>query len=118
MTHSVLVLVGGILAWLGWHLFHELAGELLEVLLRPITRPLWRAIVRARWPWPLLIGLLGGVAGMGVGIASMGSLGWRGSAGVILFFSGAALALMAPLLWRDARQQALVERKGESRPVV
>ena len=122
-----------ILAWLlgalGWllltilrELLGELFGEAAHAVTEPIRRPVWRAFVHARWPWPLLL-----VSGLGA-IGSAGGLwlfkhyehGWRAGAGVTLFLAGAFVALIAPLVLRDARrvraQQRRQDAESPSRP--
>jgi hypothetical protein len=43
---------------------------------------------------------------------------WRATAGGLLFFGGIGLALLSPLLWRDARVEAAQATGEGSRPVV
>ena len=109
-----LAALGSLLLWLLWELLSALFGEAAWTATEPVRRPVWRAFVRARWPWPLLL-----VAGVG-GVASVGGLwafkhsaeGWRAGAGLTLFLGGAFVALTAPFVWRDARQ---VRARGAAR---
>lgn len=106
----------GALGWLLVVILRELAGELLGeaayAVTAPVRRPVWRAFVNARWPWPLLV-----VSGLGAA-GSAGGLwlfkhyedGWRAGAGVTLFLAGAFVALIAPFVWRDARRVRAQQR--------
>jgi cyanate permease len=74
-------------------------------------------LVRARWPWPLLLMLIIGITAAVTGVRLMSAADWRGAIGLLLFFGGVGLSLFAPLLWRDAKRESA---SGElrSRPVV
>jgi hypothetical protein len=118
VIHSVIAGLVALGAWLAWHLLGDVIGEAAGYALRPITRPVWRAIVVARWPWPLFAMLaLGGGAFVG-GLVLIASPEWPATVGGILFFGGAGLTLFAPLLWRDAKREAAQARHPDSRPVV
>jgi hypothetical protein len=116
MLRTVLGGLGAIALWLAWEFIGSLVGEALGVLLRPITRPLWRTLVRAHSPWPLALMLSTGVAAFVGGIVLMSRDKPSGLLGLVLFFAGALLTLMAPLLWRDARVEAVT--RDASRPVI
>ena len=118
MLHTLFAGVLAVVAWLAWMLLGQFVGEVLGYLMRPVTRPLWQMIVRARYPWPLGLMLLTGVASSAGGLVLMRHDDWRGSAGLLLFFGGAGLALLAPLLWRDAKVEAARSAERLSRPVV
>jgi hypothetical protein len=110
MTDSVLAAIGAILAWLGWEVLHEAAAGRIANLLRPVTRPIWHAFVVARWPWPLLIALPLGVAGMLEGYSLLSSATWRADAGLELFFGGAGLSLLTLIVWSESRRNAAMTR--------
>jgi hypothetical protein len=118
MFHTLLAGVVAVVAWLAWHLVGDVVGEAFGYALRPLTRPLWRAVVRARFPWPLVLGLVGGVGASVAGLRLMPYEDWRATAGGLLFFGGIGLALLSPLLWRDARVEAAQATGEGSRPVV
>src|SRR3982074_2179240 len=88
MFHTLLAGVLTVVAWLALHLVGDVVGEALGYALRPLPRPLWRAIVRARSPWPLGLGLLGGVGASVAGLRLMPYEDWRATAGGVLFFCG------------------------------
>jgi hypothetical protein len=116
MLQTVLGALGAIALWLAWELIGSIVGDTLGVILRPITRPLWRAAVCARSPWPLALMLSIGVAAvLGSFVLMPRDKPW-GAIGLVLFFSGTTLTLMAPLLWRDARAEAVTLEA--SRPVI
>jgi hypothetical protein len=118
MFHTLLAGAVAVVAWLAWHIVGDVVGEAFGYALRPLTRPLWRAVVRARFPWPLALGLLGGVGAAVAGVRLMHYEDWRATAGGLLFFGGSGLALLAPLLWRDARVEAQRVTGEGSRSVV
>jgi hypothetical protein len=118
MVHTLLTGIVAVVAWLAWHLVRDVLGEMFGYALRPVTRPLWRAVVRARSPWPLVLGLLGGAGAAVAGLGLMHHEDWRGVAGGLLFFGGVGLALLSPLLWRDAKAEAARATHQASRPAV
>ena len=118
-------ILGWLLGALGWlllvilrELLGALVGETACAVSAPVRRPIWRAFVQARWPWPPLL-----VAGLGTA-GSAGGLwafkhheqGWLATAGLALFLGGAFVALIAPLVWRDARRVRESERGTATEP--
>jgi hypothetical protein len=75
-------------AWLAWHILGDIVGEALG-LFRPVTRPLWRAMVEARSPWPLFAMLAIGFGTAVAGLRLMGHTDWSATVGALLFFGGA-----------------------------
>jgi len=105
--HWILGALGTLGLWILWEFIGSIIAEALWLLTAPFRRAIWHVLLDARWPWPLL--LLGGA---GAGVFSLGLLlmaqsstnSWTGVVGVALFFAGAFLGLISPLLWRDARR--------------
>ena len=116
MTSVVLPSIGALFAWLGWEILHEAVGERIVELLRPVLRPIWRAFVLARWPWPLLIVLPLGVAGVFEGYSLLSSP-TRGGAGLALFFGGAGVSILTLIVWSETRREAAITRASASRSV-
>jgi membrane protein implicated in regulation of membrane protease activity len=84
----------------------ELPGEALRALTAPLWMPLWRLLVAASWPWPLLLVLMSGAAAAAVyGMWGLLAARWEEPAGVWLFLGGTAVMLVSPFYWRDARQE-------------
>ena len=107
MLHWIFGLIVAGLAWMAWELFGELAGEVFAIALTPITRPVWRVIVAATWPWPsLLLVLVGaGAAWLGWSQHDAATETWRGGIGLVAFLGGCILMLLAPLIWVEAQRQ-------------
>lgn len=97
--------IAAILVWLGLEIFGEAAVEATRVVLRPVTRPTCRAFVMARWPWPLLLGLPLGVAGVVEGFSLLSYPNWSDT-GLLLFFGGAGVFLCTLILWYETRGEA------------
>jgi hypothetical protein len=116
MLHTVLGAVGAVALWLAWELLGSAVAEVLDVLLRPITRPIWRRIVHARTPWPLALMLSIGVTAVVGSLSLMPRDKPWGAIGFLLFFAGSTLTLMAPLIWRDARVEAAKEQRHADLP--
>lgn len=105
----MIAIITTIVVWLGLEIFGEAVVEASRVLLRPVTRPIWRAFVMARWPWPLLLGLPLGVAGLVEGYSLLSSPNWGGT-GLSLFFVGAGAFLCTLILWYESRREAVGRR--------
>lgn len=105
MLHTLFAGTLALAAWIAWHLAGDMIAEAVGYLLRPITRPIWRSFVRARWPWPLLAMLCFGGAATAAALRLMSETGWRGMSSIPLFFAGVGLTLFAPILWRDAKRE-------------
>src|SRR5262245_37340961 len=101
----ILGAAGLILCWLLWELIAALVGDAAWEATSPLRRPIWRAFVSASWPWPLLALLAIGAAAVAAGLSVLGDLRREGSVGIGLLLSGAAVMLIGPLLWRDARRE-------------
>ena len=117
MLHTVIGLIGAGLAWLAWEFASDALGEVFWWATGPIRRPIWRAFVTASWPWPMLVQMFVGAAAAYVGLTQLNPElpRWRGASGVVAFLGGCGIALVAPLVWRDARRQRADE---SSRPAV
>jgi hypothetical protein len=101
---TVLSAIGEIFASLGGEVFFEAVGQRIVRLLRPVTRPIWRAFVVARWPWPLLIVLPLGVASMLKAYALLSSP-VLADAGLAMFFGSASVSLLTLILWSETRRE-------------
>jgi hypothetical protein len=107
MTHVVLSAIGAVVAWIGWHIFHEAAAELVGRLLRPIAQPIWRAFLAARWRVPLLYAAMPlGIAGLIKGCALLSNSPERADVGLALFFGGAGLFILALILRSETKREA------------
>ena len=105
--HWILGTLGAFGLWLLWAFLGNDVAEVLWLLATPLRRALWHVLVNARWPWPLLLLIGIGTSLFSLGLALMArsaAAPWKGAAGLVLFFVGAAVGLMSPLLWRDARR--------------
>jgi hypothetical protein len=100
----VLSAIGEIFASLGGEVFFEAVGQRIVRLLRPVTRPIWRAFVVARWPWPLLIVLPLGVASMLKAYALLSSP-VLADAGLAMFFGSDSVSLLTLILWSETRRE-------------
>ena len=96
---------GAAIAWLLCSMVAELLGEALRALTAPLWMPLWRLFVTASWPWPLLLVLMSGGAAAVYGMWGLLEARWQEPFGVWLFLGGAAVMLVTPFYWRDARQE-------------
>lgn len=98
--------LGCMLLWALGEAVTELLGDSASGGVAPAWRPVWRAFLRARWPWPAVVMAALGVAGVIAGFRLHGryDADWRGVAGLALFFVGGVVAAVAPFLWRDARR--------------
>ena len=113
MIHWLLGAVGAFFAWLAWEIIGDAIAEIFSLITAPVRRPLWRAFGRARWPWPLLLMLVGGgaVSVLGLSLTRLEEGGWRSGLGLILFLVGAIFAVSSGYLWRDARRDAALEAR-------
>jgi len=107
VIHWLLGAIGACVAWLFWEIVGEAIGEIIGAVTAPVFRPIWRAFVRARWPWPLLLMLVGGalVAIGGLSLAHMYESRWQAGIGFFLFLAGAFFAVGGGYLWRDAQRE-------------
>jgi len=105
----VLSAISEIFASLGWEVFFEAVGQRIVRLLRPVTRPIRHAFVVARWPWPLLIVLPLGVAGMLKAYTLLSSPA-RADAGLAMFFGSAGVSLLTLILWSETRRERQITR--------
>jgi hypothetical protein len=111
MRHTVFSALAAIVAWFGWHLFHEAVAEVVGRLLRPIAQPIWRAFVAARWRLPILLAAMPlGVVGVIEGFSLLSSSTKHADAGLALFFGGAGLFLLALILWHETKREAEIIR--------
>jgi hypothetical protein len=101
--------IGEIFASLDWEVFFEAVGQRILRLLRPVTRPIWRAFVAARWPWPLLVVLPLGVASMLKAYTLLSSPAGA-DAGLALFFGSAGVSLLTLILWSETRRERRITR--------
>ena len=107
MIKWLLGAIGAFFVWLAWELVGAAIGEIAWAVTAPVRRPIWRAFVQARWPWPLLVMLFGGssVSIAGLGLAHMYETRWQAGVGVGLFLVGAFFAVGGGYLWRDAQRE-------------
>jgi hypothetical protein len=101
--------IEAILTWLGCEVLYEVLGERIFNLLRPVTRPIWRAFVVARWPWPLVIALPLGVTSVYNGYSLLSSPA-HADAGFALFFGGDGVCILTLILWSETRREAALTR--------
>ena len=79
-------------------------GALWEVT-GPLRRPIWRVFVAASWPWPLVLMLGIGATAVASGLVILSDLSRERPLGLWLLLGGAAIMLVSPFLWRDARRE-------------
>ena len=106
----ILAGVGLILGWLLCQMVVDLAGEVLWAVTGPLRRPIWRLFVAASWPWPLLMMLGIGAAAVVAGLILLSDLSRERPLGIWLSLGGAAIMLVSPFLWRDARRERVGQR--------
>jgi hypothetical protein len=108
--------MGGLVSWLvgaaglflGWllcQLVIDLVGEAMWEVTGPFRRPIWRVFVAASWPWPLFLLLGIGGAAFIAGLVVLSDLSQEHPLGLWLVLGGAAIMLVSPFLWRDARRE-------------
>ena len=113
VLHGLFAALGAFFVWLVWEIVGGIIGDILVEVgwaaTGPVRRPIWRAYVTASWPWPLFLSLAiaFGIIGGSLSLMEPGSNNWQFGAAVLDLIGGAWLALLAPLLWRDARRQRL-----------
>src|SRR5262245_2037652 len=105
----LLIPLGACLAWLLRELLSHIIGEALWTATGLARRPIWAAFVRARFAWPLWLMLGIGLAAVLLSLRLLQSDGWTGLLGFSLFIGGTGLALLAPLIWRDARRARVLD---------
>lgn len=103
---AVLGFLGCMLLWALAEAVSELLGDAASAAVAPARRRVWRAFVRARWHWPLLLVATLGVVGLVAGYRLRDRFGpdWRGDAGLLVYFAGGVGAAAAAFLWRHARR--------------
>ena len=108
--------IGACFVWLFWEIVGDAIGEIVWAVTAPVRRPIWRAFVRARWPWPLLLMLVGGalVSIGGMGLVHQYESGWRAGVGMGLFLVGAFFAVGGGYLWRDARRERVTREARDA----
>jgi hypothetical protein len=101
---------GLVLGWLLCQMVIDLVGEAVWAVTGPLRRPIWRIFVDASWPWPLLMMLGVGAAAIVTGLVILSDLSRERPLGLWFLFGGAAIMLVSPFLWRDARQERVGRR--------
>ena len=95
---------GVVLGALVCQMVADLVGEAIWEVTGPLRRPIWRVFMVASWWWPLLVMLGIGAAAIVSGLLVLSDLSRERPAGIWLFLGGAAVMLISPFLWRDARR--------------
>ena len=103
---AVLGFFGCMLLWALAEGVSELLADAADAAVAPARRRVWRAFVRARWHWPLLLIATLGIVGLVAGYRLHDQFGpdWRGDAGLLVYFAGGVGAAVAAFLWRHARR--------------
>ena len=103
---AAVAVFGFVLCLIATQLVAEGVGHALWHAAHPIRRPIWRAFRTASWAWPLLlvVGVSGGGAVLGYSVMDQG--GWLEGLGAFSAGLGSFIALISPLLWRDARRSS------------
>ena len=102
---------GLIVSWLLCQMVADLVGEAVWEITGPLRRPIWRIFVAASWPWPLLVMLGIGVAAVIAALVVLSDLNRERPLGIWLLLVGAAIMLVSPFLWRDARRERVGHRR-------
>jgi len=111
-------LLGAILGFLGCMLLWALADAVSEALweaadaaIAPARRRVWRAFVRARWHWPLLLMATLGFVGLVAGyrLHDRFDTDWRGYVGLFMYLAGGVGGAVAALLCWHARRARMRE---------
>jgi hypothetical protein len=96
---------GLVVSWLLCQMVADLAGEAVREITGPLRRPIWRVFVAASWPWPLLVMLGIGAAAIIAALVALSDLSRERPLCIWLLLGGAAIMLVSPFLWRDARRE-------------
>jgi len=102
--------VGLVIGWLLCQMVVDLVGEAIWEVSGPLRRPIWRVFVAASWPWLLLTMLGIGAATVMLGLVVLSDLSRERPLGMWLLVGGAAILLVSPFLWRDARRERASRR--------
>lgn len=96
---------GTVASWLLRELVGSLVGAAVWEFTAPLRRPVWRVLVTASSPWPLLLLLGIGAATLSAGLYFLRDVSNDGFVGLWLLLAGVTILLVSPLLWRDARRE-------------